>query len=93
MDAETLKLLARVIEVGGMPGLSVAVIALTFKLYLGGPKERQPEPDPTANALQSIAAEMRAMRLELVEHRTEADTRLTEHDRRLGVIETRINKG
>lgn len=93
MDAETLKLFARLIEVGGLPGLALTVVFLTVKLYIGGPKERQAEPDPTANAIQSLATEMRAMRLELVEHRTEADTRLTEHDRRLGVIENRINKG
>jgi len=93
LDAETLKIFAKLIEVGGMPGLSLAVIVLTLKLYLSGPREKVSEPDPTAAALQNVAAEMRAMRIELVEHRTEADTRLNEHDRRLGVIETRINKG
>jgi hypothetical protein len=91
LDAETLTMLAKILEVGGMPGLSVAVVILAMKLYFGGPRGRTPEPDPTATALESVAAEMRNLRLELVQHRTEADTRLSEHDRRLGAIENRIN--
>ena len=91
MDAETLTVLAKILEIGGMPGLSIAVVILAMKLYFGGPRMPAPEVDPTASALQSIAAEMRNMRLELVEHRTAADTRLHEHDRRLGAIENRIN--
>lgn len=91
MDAATLSQLAKILEVGGMPGLSIAVVILAMKLYFGGPRGHAPDVDPTATALQSIAAEMRNMRLELVEHRTAADTRLHEHDRRLGEIESRIN--
>jgi hypothetical protein len=91
LDAETLSQLAKILEIGGMPGLSIAVVILAMKLYFGGPRMPTPEVDQTASALQSIAAEMRNMRLELVEHRTAADTRLHEHDRRLGAIENRIN--
>ena len=91
MDAATLSQLAKILEVGGMPGLSIAVVILAMKLYFGGPRSHAQDVDPTASALQSIATEMRNMRLELVEHRTAADTRLHEHDSRLGAIESRIN--
>jgi hypothetical protein len=69
-------------------GVMLIILYIEIKRRAGNP---QPTPDPTATALESVAAEMRNLRLELVQHRTEADTRLSEHDRRLGAIENRIN--